>query len=263
MTTAADIANRALVAMGARSTLANFALEQTPEAKQLRLLYDPTRDALLRAAHWSFARKMFPLSLLKAQPGLPGSTATPGAWNPATMPAPPWGYEYLYPADCIAVRYVTTTPVSSGGAGNLFSVAAYDSPVRAGIVPAHYAVATDTDTLGNEMTVILTDVQSALVCYTARVQVEDRWDASFQQAMVYALASQLALSISGNLQTAQTNARQAMETLQQARSRDGNEGTVTVNRTPDWIVARGYGNGGPFPTAPSVTGWIDPAFLIF
>ena len=269
MTTSADIANRAMVAMGARSTIANLALEQSPEAKQMNLLYNPTRDALLRAAHWDFARKIIQGTLLKAAPGVAGST-TPASntWNPETMPAPPWSYEYVYPADCMKVRYVTPSPGGGSDAGveNMFSVPSV-SPVRSagGINPVPFAIALDTDENDNQMRVVLTDAYRALVCYTARVEVEDMWDASFQEAMVYSLAAQVALSITGNLQTAQVCSAKARDTLLVARARDGNEGTASVNRTPDWIAARGGGymvGGLPRGGAP-VAGWDNPAFLRF
>ena len=267
MTTSADIANRAMVAIAARSTIANLALEQSPEAKQMNLLYAPTRDALLRAAHWDFARKIIQGTLVKALPGVTGST-TPAEdqWNPLTMPAPPWSYEYLYPADCLKVRYVTPSPggTSDASVENMFSVP-MNVPTRSvGINPIPYAIAVDADENGNQMRVVLTDAYRALLCYTARIEVEDMWDASFQEAMVYSLAAQVALSITGNLQTAQICSAKARDTLLVARARDGNEGTVSVNRTPDWIAARGGGYmvGGSHGTQ-HVAGWDNPAFLRF
>jgi hypothetical protein len=268
MTTSADIANRAMVAMAARSTIANLALEQSPEAKQMNLLYAPTRDALLRAAHWDFARKLVQGTLYKAAPGVAGSTTTPETdWNPATMPAPPWSYEYLYPGDCLKVRYVTPAPGGSGdpSVDNMFSVPMVSPISSGGINPVPYAIAVDTDENGNQMRVVLTDAYKGLLCYTARIEVEDIWDASFQEAMVYSLAAQTALSITGNLQTAQVCAAKARDTLLVARSRDGNEGTPSVNRTPDWIAARGGGYmvGGSRGATPVVAGWDNPAFLRF
>lgn len=267
MTTSADIANRAMVAMGARSTIANLALEQSPEAKQMNLLYAPTRDALLRAAHWDFARKLIPGSLFKAAPGVAGSNTAPeDQWNPLTMPPPPWSYAYLYPADCLKVRYVTPDATASDpSVQNMFS-APVSAPahVSSGINPVPYTVAVDSDSLGAQMRVVLTDAYRALICYTARVEVEDLWDASFQEAMVYSLAAQAALAITGNLQTAQICAAKARDTLLMARARDGNEGTSSVNRMPDWIAARGGGYmvGVRSPVS-LVASWDNPAFLRF
>lgn len=267
MTTSVDIANRALVAAGTRSTVANLTLERSPEAVQLNLLYAPTRDALLRAAHWDFARKIVQGSLYKALPGVPGSS-TPAEqhWNPATMPAPPWSYEYLYPSDCMKVRYVSPSPGGGDdGVENMFSVPSVATLHSGGINPVPYAIAVDTDEDGNQIRVVLTDAYLGLICYTAQIVVEDLWDAAFQDAMVYSLASQVALSLTGNVQTVQVCAAKARDTLLLARSSNGNEGTSSVNRTPDWIAARGGGymvGGGP-SSRQLVAGWDNPAFLRF
>ena len=113
MTSILDIANRALSAVGARSGAAGSvtALQSlnasSNEAFQVNLLLNPTRDDLLRAAHWNFARKTALLSLLKAAPGTPENSSTPTAWSSA-YPPPPWLYSYGYPSDCLKMRSVAT-----------------------------------------------------------------------------------------------------------------------------------------------------------
>ena len=85
MTTDTDICNRAMGMVGARSTIASLAQENSPEARICRLYYATTLGAMLRSAHWNFARKVAYLSLLKSAPGTPENTATPAAttWSPA------------------------------------------------------------------------------------------------------------------------------------------------------------------------------------
>lgn len=260
MTSKVDIANRALSAIAAKSTIANYELEQSAEAKQVRLLYEPTRDALLRAAHWNFARRTTYLTRLKAAAGTPENPSG-GAWNPATMPAPPWLYEYAYPSDCVLMRYVTpqpatsdalTPPIFSGGV----EVTAAVPAVRA----AAFAVASSTDTNNLPINVVLTNVRDAIGCYTMRVESEDLWDASFQEAMVQALGARLALSLTGNVDVARASANQAMSSIMQARARDGNEGTTTLDHVPDWLVARGYSPG--ITVQNYITPWATPSFLV-
>ncbi len=258
MTTSVDIANRALAAIAARSTIGSIELEQSVEAKQVRLLYAPTRDALLRAAHWDFAKRTAYLSLLKSAPGTPENPTSAATWDPTTMPAPPWFYEYAYPSDCVLMRYVTAAP-SLTGDFNPFPVSMPGSPFTgAGAAPFRRTVGYDGG--GNPIGVVLTNARGAVGGYTARIEVEDLWDPSFQEAMVAALASRLALAMTGNVELSRTQAQIAFQQLKIAQTSNANEGgPTTTSYTPDWIRARGYFDeysiGGYY--AP----WVMPSFL--
>lgn len=260
MTTSTDMTNRALGAIASRATVANLELEQSAEAKQARLFYNPTRDALLRAAHWNFARKTAYLTLLKSAPGTP-ENPTGGAWNPATMPAPPWLYEYAYPSDCVLMRYVSPPPPTAGDTTPpIFSSAAVGPIPMLAPRTSPFIVASGTDVTSNPINVVLTNAQTTIGCYTYRVESEDLWDASFQEAMAFALGSRLALSLTGNVDVARSAAQQAMSAIMTARARDGNEGITVLDHTPDWIVARGYTPG--ISVQNFVAPWITPAFLV-
>jgi hypothetical protein len=258
MTTRIEIINRAMIAIASRSDVASLT-ENTPEARQSALIYEPTRDAMLRAAPWNFARKMIYLTQTKAVPGVPGSTAAASsAWNPATMPAPPWLYQYAYPADCAHMRYIIESPSNaSASVADMFSVPTLGpaGPI-VGISPTPFAVATD-----NSNTVILSNVRRALGCYTEKVFSEARWDAQFQEAMVSALAARLGLSLTGNVQAVQLARSAALEAIVQARTADGNEGTSSVNRVPDWIAARSAGVADGTVITMSGANWFTPLFL--
>jgi hypothetical protein len=265
MTTRTDIVNRALSAIAARSSLVNLN-ERSTEAEQARLLYDPTRDELLRAAPWNFARKMVQLALLKAAPGTPENpTGTPNVYDPATMPPPPWFYSYAYPNDCVQVRMITSLVAQPGFDQPMFSVALPAGYAPGAIVPSRFAVAADTDNSGNQVKVVLTNRASALCLYTQRIEIEDLWDPLFQEAMVQSLATRFAMPISGKQDIARARAQGAMNALQTARSRDGNEGTTSVDFTPDWIAVRGYSGAilGDDGVGASNQGWWTPSFLLF
>src|SRR5262249_45958163 len=76
------------------------------EAIQFNLMYNETRDDLLRMAPWDCAMKTANLTYLTSQPGTPENTsATTNLWAPG-QPAPPWAYEYQYPVDCLMARWV-------------------------------------------------------------------------------------------------------------------------------------------------------------
>lgn len=260
MTTRTEIANRALAAIAAKATIANLDLENSTEAKQARLLYDTTRDAMLRGAHWNFATRTLPLSLLKSAPGTP-ENPTGGAWNPDTMPAPPWLYEYAYPSDCLLMRCVMPPPSNYQDiTPPLFSTPLSGPIPNPPSRPAPFKVASSTDTNSNPINVVLCSVQAAISTYTMRVTVEDLWDASFQEAMAFALGSRLAMTLTGNVEVARTAAQQAMGALLNARARDGNEGTTTLDHVPDWLLARGYAPA--YGSNNYLAPWVNPPFLV-
>lgn len=261
MTSSVDIVNRALAQISAKATIANLS-EPSTEAVMANTLYASTRDAILRAAQWNFARKVAYLTLLKAAPGTVQNTSSATTWDAATMPAPPWLYEYAYPSDCLAVRYVTPQPRLAGATTPpMFSVAGYGT---AGVMPspkARFEVASGASGV-DQIKVINTNLDTALCCYTRRVENEGLWDDLFAEAMVQSLATQLAMPITGKLQIRQVCAQQALAALANARARDGNEGTESVNRTPDWLQVRGVGpDYGPLLNDGTL-GFSDPSFLI-
>ena len=82
MASKVQIAKLALQHIGDRYDISDIT-EATPEAEQVNLLFDDTRDALLRQHPWSFATKY-------TSPAALSGTA-PGHWE----------YMFLYPTDCI------------------------------------------------------------------------------------------------------------------------------------------------------------------
>ena len=82
MASKVQIAKLALQHIGDRYDISDIT-EATPEAEQVNLLFDDTRDALLRQHPWAFATKYTsPASL---------SGTAPGHWD----------YMFQYPTDCI------------------------------------------------------------------------------------------------------------------------------------------------------------------
>ncbi|MGB1650810.1 MAG: hypothetical protein ACPHEP_07270 [Acidimicrobiales bacterium] len=82
MASKVQIAKLALQHIGDRYDISDIT-EATPEAEQVNLLFDDTRDALLRQHPWVFATKYTsPAALTGTAPGH-------------------WEYMFLYPTDCI------------------------------------------------------------------------------------------------------------------------------------------------------------------
>lgn len=97
--------------IGTRSTITSLdPPDGSPEAFYCNLLFDDTRDTLLRAAHWGFAGRSDMGVLWKALPGTPENPAIPANYQWSVRdPAPPWLYSYVYPggggrADTIQIR---------------------------------------------------------------------------------------------------------------------------------------------------------------
>lgn len=120
MTATVDIVNRALQALGTRTTVsvAELLAGSSNEAIQANLAVDPIRRSLLRMAPWNFAVKTANLVYITSTPGTPENTSAPTTlWQPG-QPPPPWAYEYQYPVDCLRALYVIPA-TQTGFAGGI------------------------------------------------------------------------------------------------------------------------------------------------
>ena len=94
MASEVQIAKLALQHIGDRFDISDLA-EATPEAEQVNLVFDDTRDALLRQHPWNFATKY----------------ASPAALT-GTVPAN-WDYMYTYPTDALRIISIVD-PLEAG-----------------------------------------------------------------------------------------------------------------------------------------------------
>ena len=94
MASEVQIAKLALQHIGDRWDISDLT-EATPEAEQVNLVFDDTRDALLRQQPWNFAKKY-------ASPATLSGTV-PGNWT----------YMYAYPTDAVRVNGIID-PVETG-----------------------------------------------------------------------------------------------------------------------------------------------------
>lgn len=254
-----DICNRALSVIGTRSTITSMS-EASPEARACTLHFESMCRALLRLTPWSFARATVPAALIAAAPGTPENQAgvaplplVPiGAANLAgSSPTQivPWQYEYAWPQDCIRLRQVkypydqpqsSTNVVSFRPWGRLVSGTYPEMPQISLENCVTYQIALDKDASGNQIRVILSNIENALIVYTALVDDPNLWDDEFSEAFVYALASQLVGSLIGDKQMDKDLWIKAQMLATTARAADGNEQPLSPNHTPDWILARGW-----------------------
>lgn len=241
MASTVGICNQALAAMGSRSTIASLT-ESSKEARECNRIFDAVRDELLREALWNFARRSILMSLLKER-----STAI--NWSTAEPPTP-WAYSYAFPTDCIRARYLWPVSYASTYANVLYN---YGQPQHSPFIPRWnydyyycehppfpFSIMGDEDEDGNDIRVIATDLETAMLIYTKRVESPNLWDSLFQQAMVATLAARLAIPLSGDKEMMKLNMQLAANAVAKAQTADANEGHVLVTQSdPDWICARG------------------------
>ena len=268
----ADICNAALDAIGYPTAIGDIQ-EGTRPAQVLLRAYGQCLRQLLRGAHWDFARKTAPLTMLA---DATGQTPNAGALVP-----PPWIYSYAYPTDCAKARFIPWNQgANNPGAptGNIvppaYVVAAVPNvgaPIVGGlgqqpltgqrITPARFTIATDPNYPAQPgqitwevqglspqgRTVVLTNVQNALMVYTAVMLYPSLWDALFRGAFVAYLASEVALPLTKErkfgLQLRSEQIKIAQMKIQQARVSDGNEGWSSSDISVDWMRFRNVGGG--------------------
>lgn len=236
MTSEVDLCNRALATIGTRSTISSIQpSDGSNEANQCALLYYPVRDALLRSAHWDFARRQVSLSQLKA-----------ASDTNSTCPVP-WQFEYAYPSDCLKCRFLLPSYTNLGQSGGGVPLTALPNTVMPGSDggnrrPIRFFVGSDIDQDENDITIILTNQPQALMVYTHRITNPDLMDAQFQEALVAALAAKLVPALALNLALMKGQIEIASTLINEARITNGNEGPQMLDLTPDWIrVREGYG----------------------
>lgn len=273
--TPTDVANEALDAIGWPDVLGDLE-DGSPPAQILLRKYRECLKQLLRSAHWNFARKQAPLTLLADASGNAASEYV------GVVVPQPWLYEYAYPTDCAKMRFVPwsyPSPAAQIPAGNIQIPATpqNSAPLPQVIAPrqrpARFLEATDFnyqppagalswDVQGvspQGRTVILTNVPNAQGVYTAIMLYPSVWDALFRAAFVAYLAAEVALPIWAKsdrkfgLEVRGQQAQILQAKLSEARLVDGNEGTFSTDLRVDWLDARR--NGGPNTLGYGGLGW--------
>lgn len=235
MTSPVDIVNIALTEIGARETVQRInPSDGSAAANAASVLYTPKIQALIRAAHWNCARKQAALTQLKAAI-IDGEVSD-------DPPPVPWLYEYAYPSDCLACRFILpmwNLPNNSVP----FTTAENIVPYIMTGPPVKYVVSTDI-VEEKIRRVILTNMPQAVMVYTKDISQEpDLWDTHFMAAATSTLGAWLVNPLNRNrsLLMDQTNVAKAI--ILQARLTDGNEGLTSADHLPDWMQIRATGAG--------------------
>lgn len=170
------------------------------EADLCRLWYPHVRDAALKAASWPCASNYARLALLAER--------TTTVWD-ATQPPPSWQFAYAVPSDMLAPRH-------------LMSFGRFDRALWDG------------------KNIIATNEADVILHYTARQEDVSRWDTGLEAAVIYSLAAQISLPLTGKSTRAQELASKANEVVLLARTEFANESDGTYEALPSWLQSRGF-----------------------
>jgi hypothetical protein len=151
----AGVCNMALLRIGQLVQISALT-DNTPYARACKVLWDTSRDAVLQAKWWTFARSG---TLAQIPDGGRG----------------PFSYGYTLPADYIAARYIETGALAPGEDE--------DIPFELEL----NAAGTARVLLCNESTVELV--------YTAQIAAMGLWDAMAKDALAMKIAADLAMSV--------------------------------------------------------------------
>lgn len=240
-TSPVDIVNATLSEIGANA-ISDFN-DGSREAGVASIWYNRCRRQLLRAAPWGFARKTANLSLLAQATDVPNLVP----W--------PYGFKYMYPADCLRMRYLLPPPCVETNPAVAPLVAGVQ--VYGGVRDCKFIIANDTDVENNQRRVVLSNLWQAQSVYACDVTDTSLFDDQFEQALASTLAFRMVIPLSGNKDMRSTFAQSAQSAIMDARASDGNEALPTTDHTPDWMVVRGNitpGYGGPLGFSDSFFG---------
>lgn len=195
-----QVYNLALNAIGERSNI-SAPTEQSRPAEVCHLWYSPVRDQILSAAPWPEATKI-------AYPALLAVADDEEAWLETE---PRTGYQYVYamPSDALRPRYMSDF--------SRFLFTSY-----------------------NGQRALHSNTEDAILAYTSRLENIALWDPELQMAVVYGLAANICMPLSGKPSRAKMLAEKANEIITSARVAAANANNESYESIPDWIVARGF-----------------------
>lgn len=200
------IFNLALSAVGTRATV-SAAGESTREAEVCDLWYDEVVFQLLHAAPWASTTGVERLTEIKERDAAED-------WV-AGDPEPGWRFAYEAPEDMLRPRHLST----------------YER--------------FELSIMADDTHAIMTDAEDALLVYTKKQETTSKWDPALTMAIVYALASHIALPLQGKPERARYLVEMANIKAMEARVASANTDESQLETIPPWISARGYASGAP------------------
>lgn len=197
------ICNMALGRIGHSQSITTLA-DNTTEARACSRFYDDIRDYILASHHWRFATRRSDLTL-----------ATGVERNG-------WGYAYELPSDFIADQHIY-------------------AGARPSLVPGSmripYAIEHHLDG-SDDIGILLTDDDAPELVYTARIETVSRFPPHFVSALVWHLASELALELTKKADVANGMLQRAGLELARAIAIDARSGQPDAPLESELITGR-------------------------
>jgi len=209
MASAVSICNLALIQVGAQ-TISAFT-EQTREARLCNQIYEYSKDSVLRAHDWNFARCRVDLGLL-------ATTFTN------------WSYTYAYPSDCLVARKI----VNPLGSGNTQTYYDYEDETYRTTGQLPY----DIMRTSTGSKVVVTNIADAELEYTARIDDANMFDSMFIDALILRLASDLASPLRADRRVAGDFYQKYQYTIREARTDNANEGVTPPDTYNGFVGSR-------------------------
>lgn len=202
-----DICNMALGHLGVSMTIMDIQAENSVEARTCRTFFETARDLALEEAPWPFAKRTNDLQIV--------------AGNKYG-----WEYRYRYPNDCLSARQIITEELTG-------IVETGDSIIRP--MPIPFEVVEDEANGGKA---ILTDVENAILIYTARITKVSVMPTAFQIAFSLGLASLISGPLSANPKNRDAVSKAYELAISKAVGRAFNEGRERPERESEFTAAR-------------------------
>ncbi len=196
----ADVINVCLRRIGYKLSVASL-YDGSKAAQNALDIYAQTRDEVLRQNDWTFAERNVAMTLLKQAPA--AGYIPPLTWSSAYPPLP-WMFEYAWPNDCLKVRAVKPVP--------LF-IPEFDPQ------PHVFGIEND-NSLNPPAKVILCNIPSAVLVYTAQVTDPTTWEADFVEEVCGALGRRLSPGLVG-LDMAKIEASDEAQAMNAAEMQEG------------------------------------------
>ena len=218
MVSSIDICNMALGHLGRTAAPIQNFTESSVEARYCRLWYDISRQQVLEAQDWSFARGRAALALH------------------ADAPPDEWVYRYQAPADMLALRRLwnpwSEVPAPLYGFGGWPNVQAYGGTLGDAI-PYQFETSLD----GTQLT-LLTNQDSAIAIYTRDVTLTSMFPTMFTNALSHYLAAKMAVGITSKPMMEDKEYKAFASAMGGAAASDANQGVSGPPRDATVIRSR-------------------------
>lgn len=223
MASEVDLCNLALACLGDDATVSSLnPPEGSAQAAHCARFYPMARDAMLDEHPWSFTTRRATLALLSA------------------VPPPSWQYAYAAPANMnnpLAV-YTSDAPDDTQQLLSMGYTMQHAANTGIGVpTPQPYKL----ESLADGSIVIYTNVETAVLLYTAYVTDTTKFPPLFTEALSRKLASFLA----GPLLKGETGREEAkaqlslyMKIVAAAKVSDANQQKLNPQASPSWLVNR-------------------------